>query len=211
MISKSLKPNCVVLDFCGTYGKHRQLTTAEILGGKISDEVMDGVMKRIKKKGGKAVQMDKEIAEEEKRIAERNRKREEEIAKRAKIKANVSYRLKEIDPFALMHISASPPQAITSTNRELSAGMKRVLRQAGFNPDEMDYYKAKKVSQEIVRRWKLKLSSPAQIKLLNKLGYPQAAEMKFADASNLITAVKNNGWRKVELSSISTTINENPF
>ena len=113
MISRSLKPNCVVLDFCGSYGKHRQLTTAEILGGKISDEVMDNVMKRIKKSGGKAVQMDKEIAEEEKRIAERNKKREEEIAKRAKIKANVSYRLKEIDPFALMHISASPPQAIS--------------------------------------------------------------------------------------------------
>jgi hypothetical protein len=75
----------------------------------------------------------------------------------------------------------------------------------------MDYYKAKKVSQEIVRRWRLKLSSPAQIKLLNKIGYPQAAEMKFADASNLITAVKNNGWRKVEISSIKPKENENPF
>ena len=61
MIRESVKPSCLIVDFCGNSGRHKLCCTADILGGKLDDEVIAEVARRAKE-GGKPVDMTEELA-----------------------------------------------------------------------------------------------------------------------------------------------------
>jgi hypothetical protein len=186
------------------------MTTADILGGKVSDEVLEAAVKRARQQGGK-VRMDKAIEEEEKRIEERKKREQEEIAKKEKLKAKAKFTSSKVNPFDIFQVKPVEPRGWDRA-KSISKKMKDMLEASGVkNVNELGYAKAKQLCGVIIDRWNRKLCSLGQARLLTKFGYENVSEMKFADASNLITAVKNNGWKKVELSAIGNETNENPF
>jgi len=210
MIARSVKPSALIIDFVGNSGRHKLMTTADILGGKVSDEVIEAAVKRARQQGGK-VRMDKAIEEEERRIEERKKREQEEIAKKEKLKAKAKFSSSKIDPFDIFQVKPTTPRGWDRA-KSISKKMKDMLERSGIkNVEELGYAKAKQLCGTIIDRWNKNLCSFGQAKLLTKFGYEKAGEMTFQQAKATITAVKNNGWRKVELSSISTTTNDDPY
>src|SRR6185369_10554713 len=51
-IAASAKPSCLVVDFVGNAGRHKLVTSADILGGKVSEAALELAMERALKAGG---------------------------------------------------------------------------------------------------------------------------------------------------------------
>lgn len=92
-ISTSAKSHVEILDFVGNSGRHKLVTTAEVLGGKYSDEVVE----RAKKKAAEsdeAVDMGEMLEEAVVEV------KEEQRAKlRAAVLAKAKYTAHDVDPF----------------------------------------------------------------------------------------------------------------
>jgi superfamily II DNA or RNA helicase len=99
-IAASAKPCVTVLDFVGNSGRHKLVTTADILGGKVSEEAREKAKKNIEEKGEAAdIREELEAAElEELRLIEEAKKRA--AADKAHLVARASYSLTYVDPFS---------------------------------------------------------------------------------------------------------------
>lgn len=193
-VSGLLVSNCLIIDFVGNSGKHKLITTADILGGKVSDEVIEATVATARKLGQR-MRMDKTIEEEEKRLEEKKKKDIEEQARKARLVAKSSFKSQSIDPFDILQIKPAKPRG-WDEGKQLSEKMSSILRKAGFNPDEMDYAKAKQLVGILVDRWSNHKCTLKQAKLLKKFGYD--TEMSMDDAKKTIDAIAQNGWRRVE-------------
>src|SRR3990167_3472208 len=116
-IANSLKTACVVLDFVGNSGKHKLISTADVLAGDMPPELVGLAVEELKETGEAADIRDAvwrqkaKRDEEEKRLAALRLAAEEaallkEEARRAKLKAEAEYRVREIDPFGHEHAPA---------------------------------------------------------------------------------------------------------
>src|SRR5512133_550315 len=72
-IAASPKPSCLVVDFVGNAGKHKLVTSADILGGKVSEEAVELAVQRARKAGG-PVNMTEALDEAEAELKEQKRK-----------------------------------------------------------------------------------------------------------------------------------------
>ena len=73
---------------------------------------------------------------------------------------------------------------------------KELLEKRGINPDTVDCKgKAKKIIDTLLRRQNAGLSTPKQIRLLERYGLKNVGLWKFDEATNVITEIKNNGWK----------------
>ena len=193
MISRSCKPSMLVIDFVGNSGKHKLMTTADILGGKVSDEVIEAAIAAAKKSGQK-VRMDKSLEEEEKKLAEKKQREDEARARKHKLIGKAVYKSEKIDPFDLLQVKPSEPTGYDK-GKSLSERMKKLLRNAGFNPDTLDYTKGKQLCGVLIDRWNRKLCSIGQAKILKKYGYNP--DSTFEQAKKIIDAIAGNNWRPV--------------
>lgn len=118
-IAASSKPTATVLDFVGNSGKHKLISTADILGGAYPADLRAEVIEAMRRLGvtgdvrkemadltARRELMAKLAKEEQERKAEEARKRYEEILQRAReeerlrrIRAEAQYRTREVDPF----------------------------------------------------------------------------------------------------------------
>lgn len=113
-IAGSLKPWVTVLDFVGNSGKHKLISTADVLAGDMPDDLVAAAVEEMKETGEtedirKATWKKKEERDAElRRLAAEKLKQEEERrkkaqaieeARRARLIAEAEYRAKEIDPF----------------------------------------------------------------------------------------------------------------
>lgn len=123
-IANSAKPHMTVLDFVGNSGKHRLVSTADVLAGDMPPELVAAVIEDMKDSGEAedirdAVWRKKEERDEEERRLEEERlrkQREAQLAseaRRAKLKAEAEYRAKTVDPFAGQPL----PERVQSTFR----------------------------------------------------------------------------------------------
>lgn len=95
-IATSGKPHIEVLDFVGNSGRHKLITTADILGGKYEQEVIDRAEKKAKEE---TVDMSEALQE-----AHDELKAEREKAKRARILAQTKFKVESVDPFDVFDI-----------------------------------------------------------------------------------------------------------
>lgn len=196
-IAASAKPSCLLVDFVGNSGRHKLMTSADILGGKVSDEAIVRAVANAHKKGaaGGAVRMSDELdqaAEEIRQEAEQRRLVEE--ARKTKLVANVRYSSKEVSPFDIFQISPVKERGWDNA-RVLSEKQRSVLLRRGINPDKLSYSQGKALITEMFRRFDKKLATLAQLKVLAKYGYSNP-EITFDDASKTIDAIAKNGWRR---------------
>lgn len=191
-IKQSRKPSCLVIDFVGNSGRHKLVTSADILGGKLSDEVIDRAKEKAEQQGGQ-VRMDELLEETRLEIEERKRR---EAERKARITARASYKTIAVDPFDLLHVSAVRERG-WDNGKHLSEKQNNLLRKAGLNPDDLGYSRSKQMIGVIIDRWKKKLCTPKQAALLNKHGI-DAAEMSMTRATQVIDRLAAHRWQSYE-------------
>lgn len=81
----------------------------------------------------------------------------------------------------------------------MSAKQKAALEKWGINPDEVDTFgKASMILNKLSKRREAGLTTPKQIRLLEKRGFKRVGEWQFAEANTLIGAIASAGWRNPE-------------
>ena len=190
-IAASAKPSCLVVDFVGNAGKHKLVTSADILGGKVSEEAVELAVTRARKAGG-PVKMAEALDEAEEELNEQ--KRLAEAARRARLVATARFTTQSVDPFDVLHIDPLKPRGWDAT-RQLTEKQRSLLAKQGINPDGISFSQGKQLIAEIFRRWDGKLCSFKQAKLLRRYGYN--TDVSFAEASATIDALAKNKWQKI--------------
>ena len=199
-IAASAKPSCLVVDFVGNAGKHKLVTSADILGGKVSEEAMELALARTLKAGG-PVNMTEALGEAEEELKhQREQARLAEAARRAQLVATARFTTQSVDPFDVLAIDPVKERG-WDAGRQLTEKQRSLLAKQGINPDNVTFTQAKQLISEIFRRWDGKLCSFKQAKVLRKYGY--SADVSFAEASARIDALAKNGWRKPLLAAVS--------
>ena len=190
-IAASAKPSCLVVDFVGNAGKHKLVTSADILGGKVSEEAMELAVARAIKAGG-PVKMAEALDEAEAELREQARLAE--VSRRARLTASARFTTQSVDPFDILHLE--PVKARGWDNvKSLTEKQRSLLAKQGINPDNVTFAQGKQLIGEILRRWDGKLCSFKQAKVLKKYGY--STEVTFEQASATIDALASNDWRCV--------------
>ena len=187
-IAASAKPSCLVVDFVGNAGKHKLVTSADVLGGKVSEEAMELAVARAVKAGG-PVKMAEALDEAEAELHEQARLAE--LARRARLVATARFTTQSVDPFDVLHLEPVKTRGWDNV-KSLTEKQRSLLAKQGINPDNLTFSQGKQLISEIFRRWDGKLCSFKQAKTLKKYGYP--TEVGFTEASRIIDALAKNGW-----------------
>jgi superfamily II DNA or RNA helicase len=209
-IAASDKPYLEVLDFVGNSGRHRLVTTADILGGtryepeaielarKMSEagsvdmtEALSGAKEEIERK--------RREAEEKKRLREeqQERDRQAEAARRAALVGTAGYSVNETDPFDRYGVRIDRHAVRT----DVPARQLDVLYKFKVEPDyiaKASPQRIKELSRELIRRAKLHLCTWKQGKLLVRRGWTreQVARLSFDDANAAINEIaREEGWK----------------
>ena len=190
-IAASAKPSCLVVDFVGNAGKHKLVTSADILGGKFSEEAIEKAMLKAREAGG-PVNMTEALDQAEEELR-REQARLAEVARRAKLVATARFTTQSVDPFDVLHLEPTKARGWDNV-KSLTEKQRSLLAKQGINPDNLTFSQGKQLISEIFRRWDGKLCSFKQAKVLRKYGYE--SEVSFDAARNIIDALAKNGWRR---------------
>jgi superfamily II DNA or RNA helicase len=192
-IAASPKPSCLVIDFAGNAGRHKLVTTADILGGRVSEAARE---RAVEAADGKPVRMSEQLqlAEEElRRLAEEQRRRE--AARRAHLVAEATYRSVAVDPFDLFQMRPVRERGWDRGQR-LSDKQRALLQRQGIDPEALTYAQGRQVLNELFRRWQGKLCTLKQANILRARGH-DTADLTAADASRLIDEIaEREAWRR---------------
>lgn len=191
-IARSAKPGCLVVDFVGNAGRHKLMTSADILGGNVSDEAVENAIKSARM-SGRPVRMAESLEEEEEKLKQREARRLADEARRANVTARTSFTTKTVDPFDVLQVQPVKSRGWDS-GKTLSEKQRGFLKRQGINPDSLEYAKARQLIGEMIFRLEKKLCTYGQAKVLRKFGIKP--DMSFELASATIDAIAKNGWRK---------------
>lgn len=200
LIERSCKPKCTIIDFVGNSGKHKLISTADILGGDVSPDAIKEAVEEARRHG-RPVRMDKSVEEQEKIVKERKKKEADEAAKKAALKLEVKYSTNVVDPFNLKSASPTQPKSVADTKKKPSEPMKTLLRKGGINPDSMTYAEAHQSIGLLKARWAGGLCSVKQMETLKKFGY-DAAKFTFEQAESAFKELKAHKWHRPHNSQI---------
>ena len=186
LIAESSKPSCLIVDFVGNSGRHKLVTTADILGGKDLDEDAEIAAEVKRRCTGSAEGLD--MLEEIDKVKEEIKQRRFRDAQSRKfITATAKFTTFSVDPFDVFDLAASVrhPRSGIDTYR-LSFKQRALLRERiKVNPDSISPSEGKALIDEYFRRVTNKLATFAQTKLLRRHGIP--VPMSFDEASRTIS------------------------
>jgi superfamily II DNA or RNA helicase len=166
LIEASCKPSCLIVDFVGNSGRHKLMTSVDILGGRVSEEVRELALKKLG--DGKPMRVDQAL--EAAAEAERKEK-EREAARRAALTARAKWTVQSVNPFDVFQVQPMADRG-WDKGKHLSEAQANLLRKQGINPDTMPHGQARQLLNELFRRWNSGLCSFAQAKTLRKRGMP---------------------------------------
>lgn len=193
-IWNSNKPHCEIVDFTGNSGKHKLMSTADILGGSVSEEAVALAVRKAKEKGGPVFMSEELFAAQEELDKQADEARQREAARKARLVAKASFTTVKMDPFNAFDLVPDKARGWDS-GHTLTEKQHSILMKQGINPDTMPYGQAKQLLNETFRRWNGSLATMKQCQLLKKHGY-ETRELKMSDASKMIDALAKNGWRR---------------
>lgn len=193
-IADSSKPSALIVDFVGNSGRHKLITSADILGGNVSEQAMELAIRKARE-SGKPVRMDEELdeAEAELRRAEEARRHMME-ARKARLVAKVKYQKNYIDPFAAFELTPVQERG-WDMGKVLSPKQRALLLRLGVDGDSMPYGQARQILNEQFRRWKNNLCTMKQASVLKRFGY-ETKDLTKVEASKLLDTLARNNWRK---------------
>lgn len=166
-IATSAKPYCLTVDFVGNSGRHKLITSADILGGKVSEEAIERAKKEAEEEG-KPVRMDELLDKSEREIKEEaERRRQEEEARKSKVIADVRYLSQRVNPFDVFDLKVVKQRG-WDMDRVLSPKQRAVLTKQGIDPDQYTYAEGKQLLDEIFGRFDQQLCGFKQASLIKK-------------------------------------------
>jgi len=185
-IADSRKPSLLVLDYVGNTGKHKLMSTADILGGEYEDEVIQRATDRAKASPREEVDMRAILeAEQAKLIDEKKRER---------VVAKATYSRQSVDPFDLLDV-APLREPGWHKGRKPTKKMREMLAKAGVpNVGRMSFWDAKRLIGTMCERRENALCTYKQAKLLARYG--EDTEVGFKEASRVIDQIAKRGWTK---------------
>lgn len=193
-IAASAKPSVLVLDFAGNSGRHKLISTADILGGNYDDAVVERAV-RIAKDAVGAVDMEDalEQAAEAVRVEAADERRKAIKARSSK------FSRQEINPFDLFDMV---PQREPGWHKGKPATARQAETLMKFGVPEkqiagLSFCQASQMVGELIGRRQRGLCSFKQARTLARYGY-ETANMGFAEASQKMNALAANGWRPLE-------------
>jgi superfamily II DNA or RNA helicase len=194
-VAHSPKPSCLVIDFVGNAGRHKLMTTADILGGKVSDLAVQRMLFKAAAQG-QAVNVVAALESEEKQVRreEEERRKRLEAARRAHVVGRAQFSAREINPFDVFQLEPTRARGWDS-GRQLSEKQAGLLRKQGIDPSRLNFAEGRQLINELFRRWSGGLCTMKQANLLRKHGY-ETRDMTLKQASSLIDTLANNGWRR---------------
>ncbi len=194
IISGSTKPNLLVIDFAGNSGRHKLVSSADILGGDYDDDVVERAARRVRENGA-ATNMSQEL-----RLAKDDLEAEEK-RKRARVVAKAQWSSRNVNPFDVFSIKPQRERG-WDKGRPPTARMIQVLTRARVDKiDGISFADAGRLISELKRRWSKDLCTYSQAKLLQK--FEENPECTMKEASQKIDAIKDNGWRRLPQAPLS--------
>lgn len=183
-IRMSPKPAVTILDFVGNSGKHKLISTADILGGNMNDDVVERAKSKAAKKSakGEASDMTAELIEAQQEIENEARR------KRAAIVAKAQFGTKAVDPFLLYDVTPQREPGYFKGKRP-SEAMAQLLERRGVDTRNMSFWEAKQLIPVVKAKPSVK-----QMNLLRKFGYN--ADVTAIEAKSIIDKLAANGWRR---------------
>ncbi len=168
LIAASSKPSCLIVDFVGNSGRHKLVTTLDILGGKdIDEEAIRTRARKIIEASPDGTDTADAIAEARKEIAERKAR---DAKRREFIQASAKFVEIEVDPFNIYDLPPVERMANDRTRR-LSLKQEMLLRtRLHVDPRQLGYARSNQLLQEFFRRANSGLASLPQSKLLKRFG-----------------------------------------
>ena len=186
-IAASAKPHVHVLDFVGN-SRHPLISSLDILGGQYPDEVVAEAKKKLEESGGE------ESAED--LLAATVVEREKRVLRRQAIRSKASYKQTSVDPFDVIGV-ISIREPGWHAGRQPTEKQKSALEKFGVEPhlvDRMSFWNASKMMDNLIDRSTKKMATYKQCKLLKKHKV-DTASLTMGRAGQLITRLKQNGWR----------------
>lgn len=194
-IAESAKPSVLVVDFVGNSGRHKLMTSADILGGKSSEEAIALAVEKAKENSGRkqmSVLLDEAEAEllADRLLAQENARLENE-ARKARLVANARYTLSKVDPFDRYQVRF---QAATSWDKEngrvFSEKQRGVLRNIGVDAEAVSFACGKKMIGAYLNQ-----PTPKQIVCLSKHGRYKEGMTREEANSAMNTLASDKGWK----------------
>ena len=186
LIAESDKPSCLIIDFVGNSGRHKLVSTADILGGEVDDEDEEEARKRAKKRCEESGEETDMIAEVEKARTEIKAAKEAEAKRRSFIQATARFVEVSVDPFNIFDLPPIEKSSACSLGQHLSWKQKELLREKlKVNPDNMSVVAGRQLLDEYFRRVNAHLATFGQVKALRRFGIP--VPMTFDEANRTLT------------------------
>jgi len=187
-IAASGKPQVEIIDFVGNSGRHKLVTTADLLGGKYADETVDRARKTVEAADGAPVDMSEALE-----LAERDLHEEHEQARRAALKMRARYQVNTVDPFDVLGIEPRQERG-WDKGRQPSEKMIALLAKNGIPTNGLSFAQAKQLIGTLMARWDTAKCTYKQAKLLAKYGY--ATNATFEQAGSIIDSIAKAGWKR---------------
>lgn len=197
IIAASRKANALILDPVGTSGVHSlAIDLVDILGGDYGEAVIRECKRGLMQSDGKFTR--EELEEAKKRVQALET---DDLKSRQDFIVDSTYTSRSVDPFSKTAGGATPVKQAKERPTVPSPAQIAYIRKHAKLPeaelDRMSFGDAGRMMGEIARRYKFKLCSIPQMRLLISKGVREetARNMSRVDADALITSIKNNGWR----------------
>ncbi|MCK4275256.1 MAG: DEAD/DEAH box helicase [Phycisphaerae bacterium] len=186
-IAESGKTHLLVVDFVGNCGKHKLMSTTDILGGQYADEVQERARKNMSE-ADRDCDVDEELQKAEQQLAT-----EAERERRKHILAKVTFRSKEVNPFNMLDVH--PPREVHwDKSKQLSDKMKAFLEGRGIDHSQLTWTQARKLISTLIDRQNDGLCTFKQARRLRMNGV-DPLEMTFEEAGVEITKIaEKQGW-----------------
>ena len=193
-IATSGKSSLLVLDFVGNSGRHKLVSTADILGGNESDQVVERATSNAKRKSaqGERVNMQAELEAARLELEEESRKR------RKHIKPKARFNTKSVNPFDVLDILPRREPG-WHKGRMATEKQKRAMRRFKVDRATVEaasFWEASQMLDALCQRASQNKCTLKQAKILAKYG--ESTELSFDEASRKIDAIARNGWKPLE-------------
>ncbi len=191
-IAASTKSRLDVVDFVGNSGRHRLMTTADILGGNYADEVIELARETAEREGQLDTMKGLDDAEREIR-ARREREKKAQAARRARVVAGARYTTRTIDPFDAFEITPWREKG-WDKDKAITPKMANLLERQGVDVADLTFTEARQLIVEIRGRWDSDKCSLKQANILRKRGY--STNVTREQATQVINGIaEREGWR----------------
>jgi len=187
-IASSAKPSVLILDFVGNSGRHKLITTADILGGNYDEAIVEKAKAKVKAKGRGDMTEELRLAQEE--------DEEQRRQNRKYILAKATYGTKTVNPFDVLDIA---PKREPGWHKGRKPSEKQIAALEKFgvpNPQRLSFWEATQLMDANIKRRNEGKCSFKQAKVLMKYGY--SGDVSFTEARQIIDKLAANGWKRVD-------------